>query len=103
MFYDFLITGAMAFLAGLSATKRISGKTQLKFQLNLPDVKYYTSNKTSTPVSAKQELGNVVKQYLVFAALFGLLGFEYRNRFGSMSSEFMERGKLASIFLWVFL
>ena len=78
-------------LVARSATSKSSGFTQLVFRLNLPDMKYYTADqKTTTPVSPRQAFGNIVKRYLVFAALFGLIGFEYRNRFGSVQVGSVE-------------
>ena len=80
------------FLIGWSATSGRSGDTQLGFSLNLPDMKYYTYNPKVTPQTAKQKFGKTVKKILFFIALAGLLGFEYRNRFGSRLGSISKKG-----------
>jgi len=80
--YLFLFAGLEVILVGLSATRRGSSDTKLGFTLNLPDMKYYTSSPTTTPVTSRQAFGNTVKKFLFIIVLVGLLGFEYRNRFG---------------------
>ena len=74
------------FFVGWSVTKGRSHGTELGFALNLPDMKYYTSNPTVTPVTPKQAFGKTVKKWLFYITLVGLLGFEYRNRIGYASA-----------------